>query len=72
MRRKPSFGPTDIVAKKPQPLCVEKDEKKGGKKRNDRAHPLIMQNCRCIIHGGGGDCVKRDGGGGGGFFMLRL
>jgi hypothetical protein len=52
---------------------IEKDEKKGGKKKNDRAHPLIMQMCNTRGGGGGGGgCVKREGGGGGGPFTLRL
>jgi hypothetical protein len=39
-----SFGPTDIVAKHHNLFVnIKKGWKKGGKKRNDHAHPLTMQ-----------------------------
>ncbi len=66
-----NFGPTDIVAKKPQPLAnIKKDEKKGERKREVRAHPLIMQMYN--TRGGGGGCMKRKEGGGGSSFIIRL
>jgi hypothetical protein len=48
---------------------IKKDGKKGGIKRNDRAHPLIMQMYNTW---GGGGCLKREGGGGSGSFTLRF
>jgi hypothetical protein len=50
-----SFGPTDIVAKKPKPLAnIKKDEKKGGKKGEVCAHPLTMHMYNTGGGGGGG------------------